>query len=120
MSFLDDLVSNEREQIVRLRWRRPLAAGMAGIVMVLLGNSAGATPAPGAPGVGDPYYPNDGNGGYDVSHYNIRLTYNPATDLLSGTTTILATATQDLSSFDLDFLLPVNSIRVNNFVARTR
>jgi aminopeptidase N len=120
MSFLDHLVSNEREQIVRLRWKRPLAAGVAGIVVALLGNSAGATPAPGAPGVGDPYYPNDGNGGYDVSHYNIRLTYNPATDLLSGTTTILATATQDLSSFDLDFLLPINSIRVDNFVARTR
>ncbi|MFD1052441.1 M1 family peptidase, partial [Kibdelosporangium lantanae] len=42
------------------------------------------------------------------------------TDLLSGTTTISAKATQDLSTFDLDFLLPIKSIRVNNFVATTR
>jgi aminopeptidase N len=69
--------------------------------------------------VGDPYYPNAGNGGYDVSHYGLRLNYNPATDLLSGTTTILAKTTQELSSFNLDFRLPVKSVRVNNFVART-
>ena len=25
-------------------------------------------PTPGAPGIGDPYYPLDGNGGYDVAH----------------------------------------------------
>jgi aminopeptidase N len=97
-----------------------LAATAAGLVTVLCGTAAGAAPAPGAAGAGDPYYPNAGNGGYDVAHYDIRLTYNPTTDLLSGTTTILATATQDLSSFDLDFLLPIKSIRVNNFAAQTR
>jgi aminopeptidase N len=105
---------------MHFRSRLTLAAGAAGIVTALLGTAAGAAPAPGAPGTGDPYYPNAGNGGYDVSHYDIRLTYNPTTDLLSGTTTISAKATQDLSSFDLDFLLPIKSIRVNNFVAQTR
>jgi aminopeptidase N len=103
-----------------LRSRLTLAASAAGIVTVLFGSLASAAPAPGAAGVGDPYYPNAGNGGYDVSHYNIRLTYNPATDLLSGSTTISAKATQDLSSFDLDFLLPIKSVRVNNFVAQSR
>ncbi|MEV4317707.1 M1 family metallopeptidase [Actinocrispum sp. NPDC049592] len=102
------------------RSRLALAAGAAGIATVLFGSLAAAAPAPGAPGAGDPYYPNAGNGGYDVSHYNIRLTYNPATDLLSGTTTISAKTTQELSSFDLDFLLPIKSIRVNNLPAQTR
>jgi aminopeptidase N len=101
------------------RSRLTLAATAAGLVTVLLGSTASAAPTPGAPGVGDPYYPTAGNGGYDVSHYNIRLTYNPATDLLSGSTTILARTTQELSRFNLDFLLPVKSVRVNNFVAQT-
>ena len=33
-----------------------------------VGESAGV---PGAPGIGDPYYPLDGNGGYDVAHYDL-------------------------------------------------
>ena len=70
--------------------------------------------SPGAPGAGDPYYPKYGNGGYDVSHYDIRLNYNPNGDQLSGTTTILAKATQDLTQFNLDFRLKVKSVRVNN------
>jgi aminopeptidase N len=73
-----------------------------------------AAPAPGSAGIGDDYYPDYGNGGYDVGHYDIRLRYTPATDRLTGTTTILATATQDLSRFNLDFLLDVSSIQVNN------
>jgi aminopeptidase N len=71
-------------------------------------------PAPGAPGIGDGYYPDYGNGGYDVSHYDVRLRYTPATDRLTGTTTILARSTQDLSRFNLDFLLDVSSVTVNN------
>jgi len=57
---------------------------------------------PGAPGVGDPYYPLDGNGGYDVRHYTLDLGYDPPTDTLTGVATITARATQDLSQFDLD------------------
>ena len=79
--------------------------------------AAPKAPSPGAPGIGDPYYPLDGNGGYDVGHYDIRLSYQPAGDELSGTTTITAKATQDLSSFNLDFLLKVGSLRVNNVPA---
>ncbi|RZQ64276.1 M1 family metallopeptidase [Amycolatopsis suaedae] len=91
-----------------------LAAGMA---TVLLATSASAAPAPGAPGVGDPYYPGAGNGGYDVSHYWIDLTYDPATDRLSGSTTIDATATQELSSFNLDFGLDVSVVTVGGHPA---
>lgn len=76
-------------------------------------------PQPGAPGLGDTYFPDYGNGGYDVEHYDVRLRYEPTSDRLTGTTTILATATQDLSSFNLDFLLDVESVRVNGWEAGT-
>ena len=59
---------------------------------------------PGAPGLGDPYFPLDGNGGYDVQHYLLDVTYDPATDVLTGVATIRARATQDLSQFNLDFV----------------
>jgi aminopeptidase N len=99
---------------MRYRTRAGLGAVAGGVAAVLLASTASAAPAPGASGVGDSYYPYAGNGGYDVGHYDIRLSYQPATDLLSGTTTILATTTQELSSFDLDFGLKVSSVRVNN------
>ena len=95
---------------------RRLLVALAATAVTLAGTTvpAYAAPAPGAPGAGDVYYPDYGNGGYDVSHYDIRLRYQPKTDLLTGTTTILASATQDLSSFDLDFVLDVTSVLVNN------
>ena len=45
----------------------------------------------GAPGLGDPFFPLAGNGGYDVTNYSIELGYDPATRHLDGTTTIAAT-----------------------------
>ena len=57
---------------------------------------------PGAPGLGDPYFPLDGNGGYDTDEYLLELRYDPATDLLQGVATIEAEATQNLSRFNLD------------------
>ncbi|MEY2849016.1 MAG: hypothetical protein RI885_1682 [Actinomycetota bacterium] len=57
----------------------------------------------GAAGVGDPYYPLDGNGGYDVQDYDLDLAYDPATDVLSGSAAITLRTTQNLSSFNLDF-----------------
>ena len=50
----------------------------------------------GAPGVGDPYYPLYGNGGYDVKHYLLKVSYSPATDRLVGVATISARATESL------------------------
>ena len=58
--------------------------------------------APGAEGIGDPYFPRYGNGGYDVAGYDLEVRYDPASDQLTGTATITATATQDLSRFNLD------------------
>ncbi|KGN41295.1 metallopeptidase [Knoellia aerolata DSM 18566] len=57
----------------------------------------------GTPGVGDVYYPLAGNGGYDVRHYDIAGSYDPATDVWSATSTIEAVATADLYRFNLDF-----------------
>src|SRR5204862_6464232 len=76
---------------------------------------ADKTPAagPGSPGLGDDYYPDYGNGGYDVGQYDIRLRYWPVTDKLAGSTTIPARATQDLTSFSLDFALDVAAVSVN-------
>ncbi len=63
---------------------------------------AGAPQCAGAPGAGDPYYPTYGNGGYNVRHYNLDLSYDPATDQLAGRARIEAKAKQDLCSFNLD------------------
>ncbi len=76
-----------------------------------------ATPRPGAAGVGDPYWPLDGNGGIDVRHYDIRNTYRFATGRLSGATTVTLRATHDLSRFRLDFLLPVTGVTVDGVAA---
>jgi len=64
--------------------------------------------------VGDPFFPFGGNGGYDVRHYHLDLTWQPDSTLLTGSETILATATQSLSSFDLDLRgFTVKGVRVN-------
>ncbi len=108
--------------------RRPSRAlrliALAGALTLCGSATAQAAPlaaragSPGAPGIGDVYYPDYGNGGYDVQHYRIDLDYEPTTDQLAGTTTIRARATQDLSRFNLDFVLPVSSVTVNGTRAR--
>jgi len=72
----------------------------------------------GSSGVGDPFFPLAGNGGYDVSNYSLRLDYDPATRQLDGTATISATATLDLSSFDLDLRgFDISQLSVNDHAA---
>ena len=92
------------------------------VVVVLLFGAIGATDAYGSPkhheqcvagaaGVGDAYYPTYGNGGYDVSHYDLDVAYDPATDVLDGEATITARATERLCSFNLDLVgLEVRSV----------
>ena len=66
---------------------------------------AAAGPSPGAAGIGDRRFPKLGNGGHDVQHYDIALSYATAAPSqgIDGTVTITANATQALSRFDLDF-----------------
>ena len=56
----------------------------------------------GAEGIGDAYYPSLGNGGYDVGHYHLDLTYGPDGSVETSAA-ITATATDNLGSFNLDF-----------------
>ncbi|MFI6448283.1 M1 family metallopeptidase [Kitasatospora sp. NPDC050543] len=101
--------------------RKRLIVSLASAAALLLAVPAAASGPPagfGAAGVGDPYYPTYGNGGYDVSHYDLHLKYQPATDRLEGTATLLATATQNLSRFNLDFALDVSEVLVNGRAAR--
>ena len=74
-------------------------------------------PRPGPPGIGDPYFPLDGNGGIDVLHYDVRDRYDFGSGLLTGRTTLTVRATQDLSRFNLDFLLKVTRVRVDGRAA---
>jgi aminopeptidase N len=92
---------------------------VATAVGLLVGPALAAAPGIGADGAGDPYFPRQGNGGYDVGHYDLALAYTPATRRLTGTATISATATQALSRFDLDLRrsLTVSSVTVNGRAA---
>ena len=72
----------------------------------------------GAPGAGDPYFPRDGNGGYDVLHYGVHDRYRFSDGVLSGRTVVTARATSDLAGFHLDLLLPVRAVRVDGDPAR--
>ncbi|GLV79507.1 M1 family metallopeptidase [Streptomyces hygroscopicus] len=95
-----------------MRHHRLLVPGAAAACLLLAVPASAADATPGAPGIGDSYYPSYGNGGYDVSHYDLRLKYQPTTDRLEGTATILADARQNLSRFNLDFALDVSEVLV--------
>ena len=101
------------------RTTRALVAGaaIASLAAVPATTAIGA-PSPagdGAPGIGDPYFPLEGNGGYDVRHYDLSFSYNPDTDRLDGVNDITARATQALSRFDLDLQqLDVSAVTVND------
>ncbi len=82
--------------------------------------SSTVTPTPttsgvqGAAGIGDPYFPKLGNGGYDVQNYTITMDVNPPANTVTGSTTITANTTESLSSFNLDFHGPtLDSVTVN-------
>lgn len=71
----------------------------------------------GSPGLGDPYYPDAGNGGYDVGKYQISLSWDPKTESMTSTTTIYARATQALRSFYVDLALRTDRVGVDGRLA---
>jgi len=114
---------DERSRVYRFfngrPWRRGavlLASALVALVLVVAPDSGGAqgaatpipgVPSPGAAGIGDPYYPLLGNGGYDAIHYTIDLDLDvEAGSILDATTIVDAIASQDLSAFNLDFRGP--------------
>jgi aminopeptidase N len=68
----------------------------------------------GAAGIGDPYFPTMGNGGYDVQHYDLAVAVDMQVEEISGTATIAARTLQPLSRFDLDFVdFEIDSLTVD-------
>lgn len=96
--------------------RRPLLL-VGPLVLLTACSSTVLRPLPvvGATGIGDPYYPGDGNGGYDVARYDLDIGYDPADDVLTGVATISATTTgAPLAGFSLDLVgLEVSDVQVD-------
>src|SRR3954470_20708716 len=68
--------------------------------------------------IGDDLYPNLGNAGYDVQHYDINLGVDVAKNTISGTTTINLRPLQDLTAFNFDFHgLNISSLTVDGAAA---
>ncbi len=77
----------------------------------------GATP--GAAGIGDPLFPESGNGGYDVQSYDLSIALDKTDGPIDASTSIRAKSTQALSSFDLDLrALEVHSVEVDGAAAK--
>ncbi|WP_330337685.1 M1 family metallopeptidase [Streptomyces sp. NBC_00557] len=93
------------------------ALATAAVSLLVIG--ASPAPTPGTPGIGDAYFPNLGNGGFDALHYDLDVAYAPGTGRLDGRTTLTARATRNLSSFDLDLQqLRITRVDVNGRRAR--
>lgn len=84
--------------------------------------------AAGGRSLGDPLFPQIGNRGYQVSHYDVSLVYDPGDgtpgehSFEPGTSTVMeAVATRNLSEFSLDFQrFDVSQVRVNGRPAEFR
>lgn len=79
-----------------------------GLLILVVVLSAGSVHAQGpgqagSEGIGDPYFPLLGNGGYDALHYTLDLAVDLKSNTLSGTVTMEAKTTEDLNAFNLDF-----------------
>jgi aminopeptidase N len=115
---------------------RALGGALAVVVGIGVVGLPGATAAPGgqpgprftagAAGAGDDYFPLAGNGGYDVQHYDLDITYTPPDPApaplegdFEGVATISMVATQDLDRFNLDLRgMDVSALTVNGRLAR--
>jgi aminopeptidase N len=107
------------------------AAGVATALSLAVVSPGEAVPtgfSAGAPGIGDEYFPQSGNGGYDVKHYHLDLRYRPpkpspapVVGHLRGVATIRMKALQNLRRFNLDLRdLDTTRVRVNGRPAAFR
>ena len=102
------------------RGKLGLAIAVGATALVALAPSASAEKyVAGSAGSGDPFFPQAGNGGYDVRHYSLTIDYDQPANILSGRAVIRATATQNLRSFNLDLrdFYTVSRVRVNGEAA---
>jgi aminopeptidase N len=97
---------------------KPIVSPPVSITAVIV-PEGNAEVAAGSPGLGDSLYPGFGNGGYDVTHYTLDITVDDvSTSDLTASTTIEANATQDLLSFNLDFIgFEIDKVTVNGEAA---
>ena len=86
------------------------------------GKTQGKNFVPGSRSLGDPLFPQIGNGGYDAKHYKIAIDYDPAENRFrSAKAVMFAAAEQNLSSFSMDFqALDVSRVRVDGRPAKFR
>ena len=79
--------------------------------------TAGSSPVvPSQSSAGDPYVPGNGNGGYDVRHYSLKLKIVPsdAKKTLDAVATIKAHAQSEMVAFNLDLAgLDVSQVKVD-------
>ncbi|MEU6065671.1 M1 family metallopeptidase [Streptomyces sp. NPDC047082] len=92
----------DRRRTAVLRREAVLATVPVAVAALLAAAGPAAAGTNGASGVGDPYFPLEGNGGYHVRHYGLTLRYDTASRHLDGTAVLSARATQKLTRFDLD------------------
>jgi aminopeptidase N len=94
--------------------RKALAFSVA-ILLVVAPSAFGQEYVAGSDGLGDPFFPQAGNGGYDTTHYTLTLDYDQPANFLEGTAVIDAKATQNLRRFNLDFrdFYAISSVTVN-------
>ncbi|MFB9315781.1 M1 family aminopeptidase [Nocardioides plantarum] len=107
--------------------RLPVWVAIAALLAPVIGSSGPADAAPtrvgsgvvGAQTAGDTLFPHQGNGGYDVEHYQLRIRWSTSR-AISATATITATTTQQpltTYSFDLEGLT-VTAVSVDGDPAR--
>jgi aminopeptidase N len=96
-----------------------LVAAAAAAFLLVASSALGQKYVAGSDGSGDPFFPQAGNGGYDVSHYSLTLDYAQPVNRLQGTAVIEATATQNLRRFNLDLrdFFAVSNVAVNGVPA---
>ncbi len=93
-------------------WVLPRLRGPGPTVVQPIGD-----PVDGSAGLGDPYYPNAGNDGYDVLRYRLDLDWDPEKEELAGTAVISARATSSLKSFFVDLALDADRVTVDGRAA---
>ncbi len=88
------------------------------VVVALLALPAADAAAPSSVGIGDPYYPQAGNPGYDALHYDVRVRYRPADRVVDGVTRLRFTTRKRLATFNLDLLLRASKVTVDGVDTR--
>ncbi len=103
-----------------LRGKSPLIVAVVAALVALAPSASAQEYVAGSDGSGDPFFPHAGNGGYDVGHYSLTIDYDQPANRLSGRAVIQATATQNLSRFNLDLRAHyvVSSVTVNGAPAK--